>query len=147
MKTTCDCHRRPFSDRVGNGSNAIRRDLKSSPPQTLMNNAKFLNNFERIYRQNGPDRLVRRMNSNELKCICEIIYNILDDNIPLDPRAKQKLRPFRFILRRLIKQCKKRVKSGVDIRNTLGQCGGGVFPIVAGLAVPLVIDLVKNWLA
>lgn len=72
--------------------------------------------------------LLKVCRDEEINCLCECIYNVLNGKIPLKDQDKSRLRKYKSILRKLISKGKK-TKSRKQI---IVQKGGAFLPIVLG---------------
>ena len=84
--------------------------------------------------------LLRSADKSLIKFICEITVNVLNDNIPLKPCAKKRLRKHKNVLRKLVSVKKNQKNGWENKKKVILQSGGGAF-------LPLVITPLINALA
>lgn len=69
--------------------------------------------------------LLKTLDRNAVKCICECIYNILTGTVPLSTFQKQKLKKHKNILRSLVKKYPVERKKQILIQK-----GNGFLPLI-----------------
>lgn len=79
--------------------------------------------------------LLRYINLQLTRCICECAYNVLKGNVPLDSRQKEQLQKHADILRQLVRKGEKLGK-----KRKIIQTGGGAFlPALLGPVIATVL--------
>lgn len=71
--------------------------------------------------------LLNVCSEDEINCICECIYNILNGKIPLENKDKSKLSKHKTVLRKLVSKGKNNPR-----KRTIVQKGGAFLPIILG---------------
>lgn len=71
--------------------------------------------------------LLKACGEEEINCICECIFNILNGEIPLKEKDKCKLRKHKTVLRKLVTKGKK-----IPRKRIIVQEGGAFLPIILG---------------
>lgn len=71
--------------------------------------------------------LLKACGEEEINCLCECIYNVLQSKIPIKEKEKSKLNRYKNILRKLISKGKNKLR-----KNIIVQKGGAFLPIILG---------------
>lgn len=79
--------------------------------------------------------MLKYANDKEITAVCEIIYNIFNNNIELSPKQKKYLSKYKTKLRQIYKHCCGDKKLGKQkIHKSVVQVGGALPLIIAALA-------------
>lgn len=81
--------------------------------------------------------LLKVCKDEEIDCISECIFNILNGKVPLKDSEKGKLKKHKTILRKLIKKGKGKVRKRIIIQQ-----GGAFLPIILGAVLNGLFNLV-----
>lgn len=71
--------------------------------------------------------IIEACNDEEINCICECIYNVLQGKIPIANQEKLHLNKHRHVLRKLITKGKNKQRKHIIIQK-----GGAFLPIILG---------------
>lgn len=71
--------------------------------------------------------LLKSCNDEEIKCICECIYNVLRGGVPIPEKEKDKLQKYKNVLRKIISKGKDKCRKRIIIQK-----GGAFLPIILG---------------
>lgn len=83
--------------------------------------------------------ILKKADPKLIIAICEIIYNILEGNLPLDKKQKELLFKERNFLRKLVEKNKITYK-----RRLLVQKGGFILPLLLPIALSAISSLLFN---
>lgn len=83
--------------------------------------------------------LLKSCNDEEIKCICECIYNVLQGGIPIPENEKIKLQKHKNILRKLISKGKNKFRKHIIIQK-----GGAFLPIILGSVLSALLGSIIN---
>ena len=89
-----------------------------------------INNFK--HDKQICNRIIDEGGKELVHCICDCVYNILQDNIPIDDEEKERLKPHRHCMRKLANE-----KTSYSRRKRLIQDGGLLGPLI-----PILVGLV-----
>lgn len=71
--------------------------------------------------------LLKVCRDEEINCLCECIYNVLNGKVPLKDQDKSRLRKYKTILRKLISKGKNKSRKQIIVQK-----GGAFLPIILG---------------
>lgn len=71
--------------------------------------------------------LLKSCDEEEINCICECIYNVLQGKVPLKEEEKKSLNKHKSLLRKLVRKTTNKVRKSIIIQK-----GGSFLPIVLG---------------
>ena len=75
-----------------------------------------------------------------VNAVCDCIHNVLQGNIPISSKSKQKLQKKKAVLRKLTK----RGTTAKERRMILTQKGGGLFPLLPLILGPALVQVLKS---
>lgn len=81
--------------------------------------------------------LIKACNDEEINCICECIYNVLQGKIPIAEGDRIKLNKHKNILRKLITKGKNNLRKHIIIQK-----GGAFLPIILGSIINALLGTV-----
>jgi len=82
--------------------------------------------------------MLSNVDDDAICTICEIIYNVFNNNIKLNPRQMKLLSKHKTKLRQIYKHCCGKKKLGKQkLRKTIVQVGGA-FPLIFAALAPLI---------
>lgn len=83
--------------------------------------------------------LLKVCNDDEINCICECIYNVLNGKIILKEREKSKLQKYRKQLRLLVSKGKNKLRKRIIIQK-----GGAFLPIILSSVLSGLLNSIIN---
>ena len=88
-----------------------------------------LNNFK--HDEQKCNRIIDEGGKELVHCICDCVYNILQDNISINKEEKERLKPHRHCIRKLVNE----KTSDREKKRIIQDSGflGSLIPILAGL--------------
>ena len=101
----------------------------------LQKHSKFLRVFPAVYKKHGCAKTIKSLKKQQVKCLCEIIKNLLLGNIPITNNVLNKLKPYKAKLRSLSKKSVNLKKK----QQLLKQTGNGFFLPFMASVLPLVL--------
>lgn len=81
--------------------------------------------------------LLKVCKDEEIDCISECIFNILNGKVPLKDSEKSKLKKHKTVLRKLIKKSRGKLRKRIIIQK-----GGAFLPIILGAILNGLLNLV-----
>jgi len=110
------------------------------PSKNLKRNAKFLATFENNYKKKG-NKFVKDIKCGELKCLSEIIRNLLLGNIPIKQTNVKRLRT----CKKDVVAFGKKTTSIAKKRKILQSKGTGIIlPVLASVVIPPVLEFIAK---
>lgn len=82
--------------------------------------------------------LLKVCSDEEINCICECIFNVLNGKIPLKDKQLSKLGKHKSILRKLVSKGKTKLR-----KRLIVQQGGAFLPIILGAVLSSLISAFK----
>lgn len=83
--------------------------------------------------------LLKACGEDEINCISECIFNILNGKVPLKDTDKHKLKKHKLILRKLISKGKNKLRKRIIIQK-----GGAFLPIILGAVLNTILSSITN---
>lgn len=79
--------------------------------------------------------LLKVCSEEEINCICECIYNVIQGKVPIQEKHRSLLKKYKYILRKLVSKQKNKSR-----RNIIIQKGGAFLPIILGSVLSALLD-------
>lgn len=102
--------------------------------RTLQTHKKLLEALH-ILKPKYQKALLKSCNEQEINCICECIYNVLQGKVHLEDNEKNKLKKYKHLLRQLVRKTTNKVR-----KNIIIQKGGSFLPIILGSVLSALVN-------
>lgn len=80
--------------------------------------------------------LLKACDNEEINCICECIFNILNGRVQLNDKEKSKLKKHKIVLRKLISKGRSKLRKRIIVQK-----GGAFLPIIIGAVLNKLLNL------
>ena len=88
--------------------------------------------------------LLESASKDQVHCLCECVLNVLNGNVPIDCKKKEKLRKYKKVLYQLsIRKGKKKKGYWANKKNLLIQ-RGGFLPVLLGPILGIASSILSN---
>lgn len=103
-------------------------------------NVHLLSSFQNL-NNNQQKAVQKHLDPDQVKFICELCENVLNENVPVDECLRKKLRPHKLKIRRLTNS-----KKGLKEKKSILQTGRFLPALLASLASPIIISAIEKYL-